>query len=67
MALAFFSMGIVLAVGIATVWSRSDLRVIGLVVAPTAIAAGLLVVYFNWRAKLRRRVLRERDAYRQAA
>ena len=34
---------------------------------PTAIVAGLLVVYFEWRAKLRRRVLGERDTYRRAA
>ena len=32
-----------------------------------AIVAGLLVVYFDWRAKLRRRVVAERDTFRKAA
>jgi hypothetical protein len=31
------------------------------VILPTGIAAGLLVVYFDWRAKLRRRVMAARD------
>ena len=66
-ALASFSMWVVLAVGITAVWWTSEVRVFGLVMLPTAIAAGLLVVYFDWRAKLRRRVLAERDTYRKAA
>jgi hypothetical protein len=67
LALAFFSIWVVLAVGITAVWLTSELRVFGLVMLPTAIVAGLLVVYFDWRAKLRRRVLAERDTYRKAA
>ena len=49
------------------VWLTSEVRVFGLVMLPTAIVAALLVVYFDWRAKLRRRVLAERDVYRKAA
>jgi hypothetical protein len=67
LALAFFSIWVVLAVGITAVWLTSEVRVFGLVMLPTAIVAGLLVVYFDWRAKLRRRVLAERDTYRKAA
>ena len=67
LALAFFSIWVVLAVGITAVWLTSEVRVFGLVILPTAIVAGLLVVYFDWRAKLRRRVMAERDTYRKAA
>ena len=67
LALLFFSMWVVLVVGITAVWLNADVRVFGLVILPTAIVAGLLVVYFEWRAKLRRRVLGERDTYRKAA
>ena len=67
LALAFFSIWVGLAVGITAVWLTSEVRVFGLVILPTAIVAGLLVVYFDWRAKLRRRVLAERDTYRNAA
>ena len=36
-------------------------------VLPTAIVAGLLVVYFDWRAKLRNRILADRDDHTKAA
>ena len=65
--LAFFSIWVVLAVGITAVWWTSEVRVFGLVMLPTVTVAGLLVVYFDWRGKLRRRVLAERDTYRKAA
>ena len=65
--LASFSIWVVLAVGITAVWLTLDVRAFGLVILPTAIVAGLLVVYFDWRAKLRRRVVAERDTYRRAA
>ena len=65
--LAFFSIWVVVALGITAAWLTSEVRVFGLVMLPTAIVAGLLVVYFDWRAKLRRRVLAERDTYRKAA
>jgi hypothetical protein len=67
LALALFSIWVVLAVGITAAWLTSEVRVFGLVMLPTAIVAGLLVVYFNWRAKLRHRVLAERDTYPKAA
>ena len=67
LALAFFSIWVLLAVGTTAVWLTSEAGVFGLVMLPTAIVAGLLVGYFNWRAKLRRRVLAERDTYRKAA
>jgi hypothetical protein len=57
LALLFFSIWVVLAVGITAVWLTAEVRVFGLVILPTVIVAGLLVVYFEWRAKLRRRVL----------
>jgi hypothetical protein len=62
-----FSICLVLAVGITAMWLTSEVRVFGLVILPTFIVAGLLVVYFDWRAKLHRRVLAERDTYRKAA
>ena len=67
LALLFFSIWVVLAAGSTAVWLTAEVRVFGLVILPTAIVAGLLVVYFDWRAKLRRRVLGERDTYRKAA
>lgn len=67
LALLLFSIWVVLAVGITAVWLTAEVRVFGLVILPTAIVAGLLVVYFEWRAKLRRRVLGERDTCRKAA
>ena len=65
--LAVFSIWVILAVGITAVWLTSEVRMVGLVMLPTAIVAGLLVGYFDWRAKLRRRVLAEPDTYRKAA
>lgn len=67
LALVFFSLWIVLAVGITAEWLTAEVRVFGLVMLPTAVVAGLLVVCFDWRAKLRGRVLGERDTYRKAA
>jgi hypothetical protein len=67
LALLVFSIWVVLAVGITAVWLTSEVRVFGLVMLPTTIVAGLLVVYFDWRAKLYRRVLAEHDTYRKAA
>jgi hypothetical protein len=66
-AVLFVSIWVVLAASITAVWLTAEVRVIGLVMLPTGIVAGLLVVYFDWRAKLLRRVLAERDVYRKAA
>lgn len=66
-ALAFVSIFVVLTAGATAVWLTSEVRVFGLVMLPTAIVAGLLVVYFDWRAKLRNRILADRDDHREAA
>ena len=67
LALLFVSIWVVLAAGITAVWLTEEVRVFGLVILPTGIVAGLLVVYFDWRAKLRRRVVAEREEHRTAA
>ena len=59
--LAFVSIWVVIAAGIAAVWLTEEVRVIGLVTVPTAVVASLLVLYFDWRGKLQRRLLAERD------
>jgi hypothetical protein len=53
---------VVLTTGMIAVW-----RVFELVVLPTAVVAALLVLYFDWRARMRRHVLAERDEQRKAA
>jgi hypothetical protein len=42
-------------------------RVVGLVMLPTVLVAGLLVVYFDWRAKLLSPLRDEHHEYRKAA
>ena len=49
------------------VWLIEEVRLFGLVMIPTAIAAVLLVVYFDWRSKLIRESRAERHAPRKAA
>jgi hypothetical protein len=66
-ALAFVSIWVVLAAGVTAVWLTEEVRVVGLVTLPTAIVASLLVLYFDWRAKLQRRILAERDGRRDLA
>jgi len=65
--LFFVSMWVVMAAGITAVWLTQEVRVFGLVMLPTAIVAGLLVVYFDWRAQLLSRIRDERNKYRRAA
>ena len=67
MVLAFISIFVVLTTGAIAVWLTSEVRVFGLVALPTAIVAGLLVVYFDWREKLRNRILADRDDHKKAA
>jgi hypothetical protein len=50
-----------MATGVAAAWLTEDVRVLGLVTLPAAMAAALLVMYFGWRAKLQHRILVERD------
>ena len=64
--LLFVSIWVVLAAGITAVWLTEEVRVLGLVILPTGIVAALLVVYFDWRAKLRRRVVADRTGHRTA-
>ena len=66
LALAFVSIWIILAAGITAVWLTEEVRVFGLVILPTGVVAGLLVVYFAWRDNLRRRALSERGEHRTA-
>ncbi len=65
--LAFVGIWVVLAVGATGVWLTGEVRVFGLVALATAIVASLLVLYFDWRGKLLRRMLTERNQYRKAA
>ena len=50
--LFFVSIWLVMPTGITAVWLTEQVKVLSLVMLPTAIFAGLLVVYFEWRAKL---------------
>ena len=50
---------VILNMGATAVWLAGELTVFGLVALATAIVASLLVVYFNWREKLLRRMLDE--------
>jgi hypothetical protein len=52
---------VVMAAGVTAVWSTEEVRVVGLMTWLTAIVAALLVLYFDWRAKLQGRILAERD------
>jgi hypothetical protein len=61
------SIWVVMAAGITAVWLTEEMTVFGLVMLPTALVAGLLVVYFDWRAKLLSRIRDERHEYRKAA
>ena len=65
--LFFGSLWVVLAAGLTAVWLTEEVRVIGLVMLPTGIVAGLLVVYFDWRARLLSGIRDERHASRKAA
>jgi hypothetical protein len=65
--LAFAAIWVVLAAGATAVWLRGEVRVFGLVALPTAMVAGLLVVYFDWRERLLRRKLGEPKDYEKAA
>ena len=61
------SIWVVMTAGITAVWLTEEVRVFGLVMLPTAIVAGLLVVYFDWRAELLNRIRDERHEDRKAA
>ncbi len=63
--LALISLVVTAAV-LTAIWLTSEVTVFGLVMLLTAIVAGLLFVWFDWRAKLRTRILTDRD-YKKAA
>jgi hypothetical protein len=42
-------------------------RLFGVLMLPTAIVTGLLLMYSVWRARLLNRIRDERNAYRKAA
>ena len=66
-ALAFAGIWAALTAGATAVWLTGEARVFGLVALPTPIVAMLLVVYFDWREKLLRRMLAEPRDYPNAA
>lgn len=59
-ALALVSVWVALAAGIATVWLTEGVRAAAPVILPAAVVAALLVLYFDWRTTLRRRMLADR-------
>ena len=61
------SIWVVMGAGITAVWLSEGLRVVGLVMLPIVIVAGLLVVYFEWRTKLLNRFRDGRHEHRKAA
>ena len=65
--LFFVSIWLVIAAGTPPVWLTEQVRVFGLVMLPTAIVAALLVVYFDWRAKVLSRIREQRYEGRKAA
>jgi hypothetical protein len=66
-ALSFVSVCVVMFASIAAVWLTNEVRAFGLVVLPTVIVAALLVLYFDWRARLLNQIRVERNEHRQAA
>jgi hypothetical protein len=65
-AIASVAIRVLLAAGATAMWFTSEVRVFALVALPTAVAA-LLVVYVDWREKLRRRMLADGKEYRAPA
>jgi hypothetical protein len=66
-ALVLLSVVAVVAACIAAVWLTNDLRAIGLGIIPVGVISAGLVAYFEWRIKLRRRMLAEAENQRRAA
>jgi amino acid transporter len=56
-AIALVAILTLMAASMMAVWLTEEVRVVGLIAVPTALVAGLLVVYFEWRTKVRRRML----------
>jgi protein-S-isoprenylcysteine O-methyltransferase Ste14 len=68
-AIVLVSLSILVVLTAATMAAQlaSEASVFARVILPMAIGAGLLVVYFDWRAKLRNRILADRYNHRKAA
>jgi hypothetical protein len=64
-ALAFASIWIAMAAGLTAVWLIEEVRVLGLVTLATAIVVSLLVMYFDWRGRMIRRLRTEHDAHQE--
>jgi hypothetical protein len=55
------SLWIVLTASAAAVWLTDEVRVIGMVILPAILVGALLVLYFDWRTAMLRRILAGRD------
>ena len=62
--LALAGIGLRLGGGSGATWLTDDVRAIVLMVLPAAFAASLLVLYFEWRRRLMRRMRTEDSAAR---
>jgi uncharacterized membrane protein len=60
-ALTFVSVSAAVLTGLSVVSSMEGVRMVGLLILTTAIVASLLVLYFEWRGRLVRRVRAEQD------
>ena len=56
-----------LTLGVGAAWLSGDARMFGVVGLAAAIVGGVLMVYFEWRARLRRRMLEDVSRERRAA
>ena len=59
--LAFASVWVLISSAVAAVWLTAEVRVAALVMLPTVVVASLLVLYFEWRMTLKRRLLADVD------
>ncbi len=66
-AVTFASILVVVTTAMAAVSLTDEVRVSALVILSTAIVASLLVVYFEWRTRTRRRIVDSRSARGNAA
>ena len=67
MVVFFVIIWVIMTTGITAVWRMEEVRRFGLEMLPPAIVVGLLVVYFDWRAKLLSRIRDERNEHQKAA
>jgi hypothetical protein len=65
--LVFVSILVAFTAGFTAVWLTKEVRMFALVLLPTGTVAALLVLYFDWRDRMRRQILAERDQHEKAA